>query len=251
MRCKKQLAFFRNLFDNLNYYKMKMKYFALTALLFLFSCDEGNEVDKPISELNLPGKSTPIETLFDGVEFDNPEHAELLKELKICMQVPDVECPRCAVCSPRFFAIHDLKRGGKVKDFFGLQIKTNTILKGQEFALPVRHLIIFERENGELIKVNGFRGNLIEKIESSSGVDDLIVRFLMKQEDEETKEVEDVWFNCLFKWDGVRYNYESVEAIEGVNWGGAVKPEFKKETSADVYRDLMEGEFIIKDLIIQ
>lgn len=230
---------------------MKIKYSVFTALLFLFSCTNVEEADRPATEINSPGKSTPIETLFDAVAFDNPEYLELLKELNVCMQEPDLDCPRCAVCSPRFFAFHNLKPGGKVKNFFGLQIKTNTILKGQEFALPVRHLIIFERENGELVKVNGFRGNLIEKIESTSGVDDIIVRFLMKQEDEETKEVEDVWFNCLFKWDGVRYNYESVEVIEGKNWGGPVKPEFKKETSADVYRDLMDGEFIIKDLIIK
>ena len=115
-------------------------------------------------------------------------------------------------------------------------------------ALPVRHLIVFERENGELVKVNGFRGNLIERIASPSGVDDLIIRFLMKQEDENGKIV-DAWFNCLFQWDGTRYNYNSVLRIEGVNWGGAVKPEFQKETSADVYRDLMDGELIVKDLI--
>lgn len=111
-------------------------------------------------------------------------------------------------------------------------------------------MIVFEREKGGLVKVNGYRGNLIKTISSESGVDDLIIRFLMKQEDEESKSIENVHFNCLFKWDGKRYNFESVERIEGPNWGGAVKPEHKKQTSAEVYRDLIAGELIIKDLVI-
>lgn len=220
-------------------------------MFILFSCtdqEDGTVVD-PIVEQ--PGKSTDIETLFSETEFKDPVHGKLLKELKICVQEEDPECPRCAVCSPKFFKIHELKKAGSAKDFFGLQIKALTILKGQEFALPVRHLIIFEREAGQLVKVNGYRGNLIETIASDSGVDDIIVRFLMKQEDEETKEVEDVFFNCLFKWNGKRYNYESVEVIEGRNWGGAVMPEYKAETSQEVYDDLITGELIIKDLVRQ
>jgi len=230
---------------------MKVKLFSLIAVLILFSCS--NEEDPKVVDptVDKPGDKTEIETLFSETEFDNPEHGKLLKELKICTQDPNPDCPRCAVCSPRFFKLHELKKEGEVSNFFGLQIKALTILNGQEFALPVRHLIIFERENGELIKVNGFRGNLIETIASKSGVDDIIVRFLMKQEDEETKKVEDVFFNCLFKWDGKRYNYESVEVIEGPNWGGPVKPEFKEETSAEVYNDLISGELIIKDLVTQ
>lgn len=228
---------------------MKIKLFSLLAIALMFSCT--TEEEKPAVVTEKPGTKTEFEILFSETEFDKPEYGKLLKELKICTEAENPECPRCAVCSPKFFKVIELKKAGSVNDFFGLQIKTHTILNGQEFALPSRHLIIFERENGELVKVNGYRGNLIETIASESGVDDLMIRFLMKQEDVDTKKVEDVWFHCLFKWNGKRYNYESVEKILGVNWGGPVKAEFKKETSADVYDDLIEGDLIIKELLSQ
>ncbi|MFT6502625.1 MAG: hypothetical protein ACJASQ_002752 [Crocinitomicaceae bacterium] len=230
---------------------MKITLLAFSALFILFACTENKDEFTDEQEVYSPGVTTEFETLFSDTAFTNIKHSQLLTELQVCIQEVDPECPRCAVCSPNFFRIFELDKEKDVKDFFGLQIKSLTILKGQEFALPVRHLIIFEREKGELIKVNGYRGNLIETISSKSGVDDLMIRFLMKQEDEESKAIENVHFNCLFKWDGKRYNFESVERIEGPNWGGAVKPEHKKETSAEVYRDLIAGELIIKDLVIQ
>ncbi|MFT6246202.1 MAG: hypothetical protein ACJA0U_003375 [Salibacteraceae bacterium] len=230
---------------------MKITLLAFSALFILLACTENKDEFTDEQEMYTPGVATEFETLFSDTAFTNIKHSQLLKELQVCIQKADPECPRCAVCSPNFFRIFELDKEKDVKDFFGLQIKSLTILKGQQFALPVRHLIIFEREKGELIKVNGYRGNLIETISSNSGVDDLMIRFLMKQEDEESKAIENVHFNCLFKWDGKRYNFESVERIEGPNWGGAVKPEHKKETSAEVYRDLIAGELIIKDLVIQ
>ncbi len=230
---------------------MKITLLTFSALFILFACAENKDEFTDEQEVHTPGVATEFETLFSDTAFTNIKHSQLLKELRVCMQKADPECPRCAVCSPNFFRIFELDKEKDVKDFFGLQIKSLTILKGQEFALPVRHLIIFEREKGELIKVNGYRGNLIETISSKSGVDDLMIRFLMKQEDEVSEAIENVHFNCLFKWDGKRYNFESVERIEGQNWGGVIKPEHKKETSAEVYRDLIAGELIIKDLVIQ
>lgn len=230
---------------------MKITLLAFSALFVLFACTENEDELAGQPEVYAPGVATEFETLFSDTAFTNVKHSQLLKELQVCIQDADPECPRCAVCSPNFFRIFELNKDKDVKDFFGLQIKSLTILKGQEFALPVRHLIVFEREKGELVKVNGYRGNLIETISSESGVDDLMIRFLMKQEDEESKSIENVHFNCLFKWDGKRYNFESVERIEGSNWGGVVKPEHKKQTSSEVYRDLIAGELIIKDLVIQ
>lgn len=230
---------------------MKITLLAFSALFILFACTENEDEITDQPEVHAPGVATEFETLFSDTTFANVKHSQLLKELQICIQNADSECPRCAVCSPNFFRIFKLDKEKDVKNFFALQIKSLTILKGQEFALPVRHLIVFEREKGELIKVNGYRGNLIETISSQSGVDDLVIRFLMKQEDEESKEIENVHFNCLFKWDGKRYNFESVERIEGSNWGGPVMAKHKKETSAEVYRDLIAGELIIKDLVIQ
>lgn len=230
---------------------MNIKLFSFFALLFLFSCT--TEKDQTVVDPTAPkpGDKTEIETLFDGTKFDNADHDKILKELKICTQEANPDCPRCAVCSPKFFRIHELKKSGNVKDFFGLQIKALTILNGQEFSIPNRHLLIFERENGELVKVNGYRGNLIETIASDSGVDDLMIRFLIKEEDPDSKKMYDVFFHCLFKWDGKRYNYASVEQIFGPWGGGAIKADVKEATSAQVYDDLLDKDLIIKELVSQ
>ena len=71
------------------------------------------------------------------------------------------------------------------------------------------------------------------KEKSNSDVDDLIIRFLIPDEE--------AHFNCLFLWKDRRYRFESVEAIYGGGGNGPVKSSAKKSISQDVYQLLVSN----------
>ena len=186
-------------------------------------------------DINVEGNSNAIEhieTLFDEVTFPSPVHLELLKELDICDTVISESSP-CATCTPDHFKFHAFKDDAKIEDAFILQVRALSVLKGQDQPLPMRHLIVFERENGSLVKVNGFRGNLIATRASTSEARDLIVRFYIPEDE--------AFLNCLFTWDGNQYKFKSVEAINGAGGNGPVKAELKDSVSVEVYKSLMSN----------
>jgi hypothetical protein len=176
---------------------------------------------------------TNIETLFDKDEFDNPKKVELLKELKVCSDknngVDDYMNPSC---SPRFFSILPFIENIPIENAFLIQIKSKTN------GFPLRRLLVFIRERGVLVKVNGFVANLIGTKKSTSKHDDLILRFNDKDQGQ------DVFYNCIFKWDGNSYKYKSVEAIEGADWGGPVRAELKDSISIEVEKDIISNKMI-------
>lgn len=216
----------------------------LGVVLLLVSCDDTPEGDvtNPVNDIQVDVNGDPvesklevghishIETLFDQVDFDNKVEYDLLKELEVCDSV-EIEDSKCATCTPKYFKLHEYNNNKELEDAFMLQVKALTVMKGQEVPLPMRHLIIFEREKGSLIKVNGFRGNLIATRESDSGVKDLIVRFYIPDEG--------AFMNCLFLWNDGKYKFESVEAIDGAGGHGSVKESMKAEVSKEVYQTLM------------
>jgi hypothetical protein len=75
-------------------------------------------------------------------------------------------------------------------------------------SFPIRRIYVFEREKGELIKVNGFNGNLIERRPSKSGYDDLVIRF----PDNISNDL--IYYNCLFQWKNGTYEYQYCEEID-------------------------------------
>lgn len=212
------------------------KIFLYATLLFtLAACtSDPEEQDKTTWDTTNEhvGEITHIETLFDETEFPSSSHEKLLLELDICDTVPPQESG-CSTCTPRYFKLHEFKKGVSIEDAFLLQIRALSVLKGQGVQLPVRHLIAFERENGALVKVNGFRGNLIATRESKSGVKDIIVRFYIAEDD--------AFINCLFEWKDGQYKFVSAEAIDGAGGNGAVKAEIKDSISTIVYQSLMEN----------
>lgn len=210
-------------------------------IVFLIACSEEEEApsgweDKKNEKI---GKVTEVTTTYEDGEFENSSYVGLLQELELCG--PAIEdCPRCATCSPRFFRFFDINKNASIEDHFALQVKALTILNGYEFSIPTREVRIYIRENGTLVECNRLKGYITQRITSSSGVDNLVVRFLRKEEGE------DIFFNCLFVWSekDKKYKYVSVERIEGKNWGGPVKEKDKKATSQQVYDDLKADGFI-------
>lgn len=197
--------------------------------LLLAACNADPAEEDIVDTPDAPSNIIAIETLFDEVSFPDKNHRELLLELGICDTVP-MQISGCAECGPGNFKFFQHKPNIPIQDAFMLQVKAETILKGQSFPLPERHLLIFERENGSLVKVNGFRGNLIEMHESPSGARDLIVRFWVAEDE--------AFLNCLFQWKDGKYQFTSVEEIHGGGGNGAVKAEFKDSISKIVYESL-------------
>ena len=214
------------------------KIIGLLSLTILFSCSseetkttENKEVksEKIKSENSIQN----IETLFDKDQFDDPKKTELLKELKICSDKnsgpEDYMHPSC---TPRFFNLMPFAENVSIENAFILQVKSKVN------GFPLRRLLIFVREKGQLVKINGFVANLIGRKKSITKHDDLLLRFNNKDQGQ------DVFFNCLFKWNGTTYKYHSVEAIEGVNWGGPVKAELKDSISIEVEKDILANKMI-------
>lgn len=207
--------------------KFTLRIAFLSVLLAACSADPEEEV------LDVPEEKSEIiaiETLFNEQAFPDKNHRNLLLELGICDTVP-MEVSGCVECGPKNFKFFQHKVNTSINDAFMLQIKAESVLKGQSFPLPERHLLVFERENGTLVKVNGFRGNLIEMRENSaSGVRDLVVRFWVAEDD--------AFLNCLFRWNEGKYQYITVEDIHGGGGNGPVKAEFKDSISKIVYESL-------------
>ena len=208
------------------------KFLYWSLVLFLFISCETEIKDDVINVPNNVGELVHYEILFDESEFSIKEHSEILKELDVCDTLIG-EDAICASCTPDFFKIIPFREDKVVKDAFLMQVKALTVMKGQEEKLPMRHLIAFERENGKLVKVNGFRGNLIASRISESGVNDLVIRFYIPSEK--------AFFNCLFLWSGKKYRFESVEAIDGNGGNGPIKASMKDEISRDIYQLLMSN----------
>ena len=203
-----------------------------TFLLYACKTDTKSEenTEKPTEENE---SFIAIQELFEVSTFENSDQLNLLKELEICtLDSAKLVDPRMSYCTAANFKFFPLQKSISEKNGFILLIKAGT------GGFPLRRLLIFQRERGELVKVNGFVANLIGRIPSDTGYDDLLLRFNSKDGNEI------MFYNCLFVWDGSRYQYKQVEVIEGANWGGNVKAHLKDSISKEIYQDIMNKEMI-------
>lgn len=213
-----------------------MKIFTLLGMILLFSCNNTEEktiIQEPeISVLDVIEDQT---NNFSEIRFDNPIHLELLKELDIC-EMTASDSSLVATCSPENFKIIEFRSDKDVKDAFILQIKAGIQFKGQDLPLPVRHLIVFERENGQLVRVNGFRGDLIANTDGEGSAKDLLIALYLNSDE--------TLFHCLFKWEDGHYSFESVEGLDYGDGIRTLQPELKDSLSNQIYNDLMNGNLI-------
>ncbi len=209
-----------------------------TILLMVFGCknEESDKDQKPKSlatKIEDNQNFQDIEILFTDKKFTGEEERKLLLELKICSEDSELlKNSQTPPCSPEYFKFLPLRKDLSLKNGFLLLIKAET------GGFPLRRLLIFQRERGELVKINGYVANLIGRIKAESGYDDLLLRF--QDKDGEGK----MWYNCLFTWENGQYQYKQVERIEGPNWGGPVLDKYKEETSKDVYEAIINNKMI-------
>ena len=171
-----------------------------------------------------------IETDFNANTFSGNTEIELLKELRVCDSTAsnDNNLDRPS-CSPKFFRFFSLKKDANLRNSFMLLMRSGVN------GFPARRLLIFERENGNLVKTNGFTGYIIEKRPGKKfDFDDIVVRFFEKYESQK------YFYNCLFSWKNQRYEFVKCEAINDI----AIKPEKVDSVSTEVNKILQEKQLI-------
>ncbi len=204
--------------------------------IFVFVACASEEEEKPkksAEEIYFEG----VATKFEGEKFKNTIEEDLLKELGVC-EFASSDSTYYATCSPENFKISAYKNEGSLKDAFILEMKAGIFPKNAEVPLPpVRHVIVFEREGGELVKVGGFRGNLIGmRPNKASGAKDLLMA--LYDTDDETL------FHCVFKWNGAKYEFHSIERMDYGDGFRTIKGENKLETTQQIYQQLRDKSLI-------
>ena len=217
--------------------KLRMKYVLPLLTLFgvLVACT--GEVEEEPVEKETEEYFEGIATTFEGEKFKSSVYNDLLKELGVC-EFESADSTYYAVCSPENFKISKFKNEGSLEDAFILEMKAGIFPKNAEVPLPpVRHVIIFEREGGKLVRVGGFRGNLIGKrANAKSGADDLLLA--LYDTDDETL------FHCVFKWNGGKYEFHSIERMDYGEGFRTIKGEDKLETTQQIFQQLRDKSLI-------
>lgn len=193
---------------------MKNIFLFFLTLVTLYSCknDNANTNERSIKK-NKIGDQTNIETLFEQTTFPSSVEPKLLKELEICnIQQRDLNNHLDPACNPKFFKFFSFIENKSLENAFLLQIKARV----NDF--PLRRLLVFEREKGILVKVNGFVANLIGTRISKTKHHDLILRF-----NDNVDQGDIVFYNCLYQWENNHYVFKKIEQINDAN----IKPQFQ------------------------
>jgi hypothetical protein len=214
---------------------MKIVVFTILSSLLVFTSCKSDSIantDESSSQVSLPSDIEEIEVLFDHQGFSDSIMPRLLKEINICQEDTVHRAQGAIPCSADYFKFFPLADNMKLDNGFILLIKANA------GGFPLRRVLVFQRERGELIKLNGFVANIIGRVKSKTGYNDLILRFRDKDGEE------DMFYNCLFKWNGSSFEYKQVDVIEGKGWGGKVKAQFKDSISLEIYQNIMRNKMI-------
>lgn len=184
------------------------------------------KVDKPKEKTEIQ----LIETDFNANTFSGTTEIELLKELGVCdSTAPNDKNLDRPSCSPRFFRFFNYKKNADLRNNFILLVRSGVN------GFPARRLLIFARENGQLVKTNGFIGYIIEKRTIKNKLhDDIVIRFYEKYYEQK------YFYNCLFSWKDQRYEFVKCEAINDI----AIKPELVDSVSIEINKTLIEKQLV-------
>lgn len=216
---------------------MKFKVLFAIPLFFIFSsCDDEADGGITIQPRKNSGKEAVVDntisTNFNENLFTSKDEAALLKELHLCdPKATSDDDPKHPTCSPKFFRFFKLNDQTPLKNGFKLLIKAGVN------GFPLRRLLVFERENDVLVKLNGFNGNLIEERKSASGYNDLVIRFPDNINDNIT------YYNCLFRWKNGKYEYVNCEVIDE-DVPRRIKAEFIDSMGVEIKKVLDRNEMI-------
>lgn len=171
-------------------------------ILFVFNtCDDDNLKNDEFI-VNFVTDTIPIFNYFDEKEFPNDTMLLLLKELNICILPEFYDDTTKALCSPRNYKFFKYNESLPLYDAFGLEIRATV----DNFKL--RRFLLFQRIDGELVKMRGFVAQLAEMHTTPNGYKDLMLLFPDREAGS---------FVVKFIWNNEdrMYHYETLEAIDG------------------------------------
>lgn len=200
----------------------------------LVACTSEPE-DKPMSKPKEVKNDIETQvTDFSKNKFEDEKSLELLQELDFCVLKDSLGI--IAECSPKNFELIPFKNDVPLEDAFILKVKAGVLLKGSMEPLPpVRHIFVFERENGKLVKVNGFRGDIIAT-SAGARAKDLILALYLKEDE--------TLFHCRYVWDGKKYVFKSVEGLDYGEGVRVISESKREEVTNDIYNAIMQSNLI-------
>ena len=172
-----------------------------------------------IDSLEIKEDTVGVETFFNNVNDNEEKNSnlkiDLLKEIGFCTSQK---------CPTDLFRILPLNSTDSLSNAFFL------IVKAGVNDSPTRKIYVFKRINNKLALLNLFNGNLIQLIRKNSGYNDIVVHFGSFGA-EVIRDGGKFLFDCLFKWNGQKYQYSSCEKING----SKIKPIYRDSISKDTY----------------
>lgn len=170
-------------------------------------------------------------TDFSYEGFDDKKYYELLIETHLCNPNFDAANPDGSTpCSSKLFKFFPYNHKRDIENAFILQVKAGVN------NYPYRRLLIFVREKGELVLMNGIIGYLVERKPRENDIDDLVVAI-----------IDDLGNNQFDRYDVLlRYKegkYHFVEAIGDLQ-GDFDNPKLKKEASKAIEERINQKELI-------
>jgi hypothetical protein len=232
---------------------MKLRFLSIIILLLLFSCKEdGKEINSSTPASNEKANTNneiqtnnlkdelpegfnqdtlKTEALFTAGGFDDKLYYELLIETHLCNpNYTDTTSDGSTPCSSRFFNFYPYNHKRKIDDAFLLQIKAGVN------KYPYRRLLVFVREKGKLILMNGIVGYLVERISRPNEIDDLIVAVFDDLGNDKFDR-----YDVLLRYKDGKYHF--VEAIGDLK-GKFETADLKKRASKAIQERINEKELI-------
>lgn len=169
--------------------------------------------------------------MFSQMGFDDKVYYELLIETQICDPAFDaVTNNQTTPCSSKLFNFFPYNHKRKIEDAFLLQVKAGVN------NYPYRRLLIFVRERGKLVLMNGITGYLVQRIPQDNEIDDLIVAVI----DDLGNDIFDR-YDVLLRYKDGKYHF--VEAIGDLQ-GTFDDPELKARATQAIHERIIEKELI-------
>ena len=129
-----------------------------------------NSSNETLETVSIHEDTTTINDMFSAQGFNKKIYYELLIETHICNpQYSDTTSDGSTPCSARYFDFFPYNHNREINDAFMLQVKAGVN------NYPYRRILIFVREKGELVLMNGIIGYLVKRVKRPNKIDDLIV----------------------------------------------------------------------------
>ena len=140
---------------------MKAIIFIFSAILLLLSCNSDEEI---VKKKELPKDDLEIiSSDFEGTEFKDPIHLELLKELDIC-DTMEVEGSNVAPCSAENFKFMKFNDNAKLEDAFLLPawLESGWVIKNRDDKGESRYDFQFVDKQGYKVTLEGLSRTFVK-----------------------------------------------------------------------------------------